>query len=146
MSPSPVVTPALAAQCVTAAGWVHCSQTGSTHHDSLQIPFTNEVPHGVKVSLSVNPHSSLCNTLFPLLPFLNRFLRLLIHPLFLALNASLSFQKCGQASVKCHPRYDQMSPKPTVESPKFLFLSNNQSKALRCLVYYYAKHSRKYQN
>lgn len=60
-----------------------CGTKRLTRHDSLQIPLTDEVPNGVKVSecIAVSLHPSpLCNSLFPLLLFLTRSLRLSIRP------------------------------------------------------------------
>lgn len=80
--------PLLAEQCcVTAAGdgGALCS------HDSLQIPLTDEVPNGVKVSecITLNLHPSLSLTLcFSF--FYAHSLRLLIYPPSLPMKAVLS--------------------------------------------------------
>lgn len=78
---------------IPAAAGVLCSQTGLTRRDSLQIPFTDEVPNGVKVSecITLNPHRPFSLTPF----FFPRSLRLLIRPPSLPLNAPLSSQIHG---------------------------------------------------
>lgn len=75
---------ALSEECVTAGEL--CS------HDSLQIPLTDEVPNGVKVSecITLQLHPSLSLTLFLLLLLHMDSLRLLIHPPSLPLKTPLS--------------------------------------------------------
>ena len=88
-----------AAAAAAAVGGFLCGTERLTRHDSLQIPLTDEVPNGVKVSecVAVSLHPSpLCNSQFPLLLlFLTRSLRLSIHPSSLPLDAPPSSQIRG---------------------------------------------------